>query len=93
MPLPGDDLVPSPMMELTHAITIDASPEQVWPWLVQLGHGRAGFYSDSRFWDQCVDWYYRLLSRERPGKPEVGYRIEESDRIVAEWPRPCSGWS
>lgn len=61
--------MPDPVVELTHAVTIDASPEQVWPWLVQLGHGRAGFYSDSRFWDRSVDWYDRVLSRERTGKP------------------------
>jgi hypothetical protein len=43
MPLPGDDLVPSPLVETTHAVTINAPPEQVWPWLVQIGQGRAGF--------------------------------------------------
>ncbi len=57
MALPGDDLVPSPTMELTHGVTIHAPPDQVWPWLVQLGHGRVGSYSDSRFWDRSVDWY------------------------------------
>src|SRR5664280_3895724 len=41
MPLPGDDLVPSPLVETTYAVTIHAAPEQVWSWLVQLGHGRA----------------------------------------------------
>jgi hypothetical protein len=43
--LPGDDLVPDPRTEATHAVTIDARPEDVWPWLVQLGQDRAGFYS------------------------------------------------
>src|SRR6185312_12202806 len=43
--LPGDDLVSSPTFNATRAISIDAPPEQVWPWLVQVGVGRAGWYS------------------------------------------------
>lgn len=43
--LPGDDLVPEPAEEVTHAITIDAPANEVWPWLVQIGQGRGGFYS------------------------------------------------
>ena len=85
MPLPGDDLVPSPLVQTTHAVTIHAAPEQVWPWLMQIGQGRAGFYSDSRFWDRCVDWYYRLLSREQPGEAPVGYHVEVADRVVPAW--------
>lgn len=43
--LPGDEWIPSPQLNATHAVTIHASPEQVWPWLAQLGQGRGGFYS------------------------------------------------
>jgi hypothetical protein len=43
--LPGDDLVPGCLYRTTRAITIAAPPAQVWPWLVQVGFGRAGFYS------------------------------------------------
>ena len=43
--LPGDELVPAPDWSYTHAITIYAPREAVWPWLVQLGQGRGGFYS------------------------------------------------
>src|SRR5262245_61191325 len=43
--LPGDDLVADPKTQATHAVTIDAPPEAVWPWLVQIGQDRAGFYS------------------------------------------------
>lgn len=43
--LPGDELVPRPRWSYTHAITIDAPASAVWPWLVQMGQGRAGFYS------------------------------------------------
>ncbi len=45
MPLPGDDLVPHPDSQATMAITIDAPPEAVWPWLVQMGVDRAGLYT------------------------------------------------
>jgi hypothetical protein len=44
-PLPGDDLVPDPVIQSTRAVTIEAPPEAVWPWLAQLGQDRAGFYS------------------------------------------------
>lgn len=43
--LPGDDLVTRPKLGYTRAITIDAPVEAVWPWLVQFGRGRGGFYS------------------------------------------------
>ncbi|MBZ4420241.1 hypothetical protein [Myxococcus sp. RHSTA-1-4] len=43
--LPGDGIVPNPVGGSTRAITIDARPEDVWPWLVQIGFRRAGWYS------------------------------------------------
>ena len=91
MRLPGDDLVPAPILQTTHAVTISAPPRQVWQWLAQTGQGRAGFYSDSKLWDRCVDWYYRLLSRQQPGKAAVGYHIAADDRIVAAWQDPRVG--
>jgi hypothetical protein len=48
MPLPGDELIPSAIGSLTHAITIHAPPRDIWPWLVQMGAGRAGWYSYDR---------------------------------------------
>lgn len=51
--LPGDDIVPAPDTVTDHAITIDAPPELVWPWLVQMGWGRAGWYT--------ARWVDRLL--------------------------------
>jgi hypothetical protein len=44
-PLPGDDLIASPLASLTNAVTIHASPRAVWSWLAQMGAGRAGWYS------------------------------------------------
>jgi len=44
--LPGDDTLPHAQYRSTRAITIEAPPEAVWPWLVQAGCRRAGFYSN-----------------------------------------------
>jgi hypothetical protein len=49
----GDSEVPSPTYETTLAITIHAAPEDIWPWLAQLGNGRGGLYS--------YDWLDRLF--------------------------------
>jgi hypothetical protein len=43
--LPGDDLITDPSHTETRGITIDAPPARIWPWLVQMGYGRAGWYS------------------------------------------------
>ena len=43
-PMPGDDLIPG-AGQATRAIAIQAAPEDLWPWLVQLGYGKAGWYS------------------------------------------------
>jgi hypothetical protein len=46
--LPGDDLIPDPAVVIDRQARLSASPEQVWPWLVQLGKGRAGWYLSRR---------------------------------------------
>jgi hypothetical protein len=46
--LPGDEIVPDPGLVATRAITIEAPPEDVWSWLVQIGADRGGFYSYDR---------------------------------------------
>ena len=51
--LPGDDLVPEPKCGYTQAVTIKASASEIWPWLVQIGYKRAGWYSH--------DWLHRLM--------------------------------
>jgi len=45
--LPGDALCPNATDQVTHAITIDAPPSRVWPWILQIGQDRGGFYSYS----------------------------------------------
>jgi hypothetical protein len=56
MVLPGDAMQPHPGMQFTRAITIDAPASAVWPWLVQLGQDRAGFYS--------YDWLENLIGSD-----------------------------
>ncbi|MDA8311549.1 MAG: hypothetical protein M0Z46_13250 [Actinomycetota bacterium] len=56
-PLPGDERTAHPRLQSTRAVTIDALPEQVWPWLMQMGIGRAGFYAH--------DWVERFMFRAR----------------------------
>jgi hypothetical protein len=51
--LPGDDIIARPTAVTDHAITIDAAPADIWPWLVQMGWGRAGWYT--------ARWVDRLL--------------------------------
>ena len=42
---PGDELVPAPLSFVNHAVTINAAPEQIYPWLVQMGADKGGLYS------------------------------------------------
>lgn len=65
--MPADDLVPEPMSTITHAITIEATPAQIWPWLAQLGAGRGGWYS----WDRI----------DNGGHPSADRILEEYQRI------------
>jgi hypothetical protein len=51
--LPGDDLLDAADIVATRAIGIDAPPSAIWPWLVQMGSGRAGAYT--------YDWIENLL--------------------------------
>jgi hypothetical protein len=51
--MPGDAEVPSAAYETTLAVTVDAPPADIWPWLVQMGYRRGGLYS--------YDWLDRLF--------------------------------
>jgi hypothetical protein len=44
-PMPGDEIVECPTFNATRAVTIAARPEEIWPWIVQMGVTRAGWYS------------------------------------------------
>ena len=55
--LPGDDLVRGARVVMDRAVTLPAPPERVWPWLVQLGKERAGWY--------LPGWLERAVPRGR----------------------------
>lgn len=68
-PLPGDAWIPHPKMESTRAITIQARQADVWSWLVQMGTGRAGWYSYA--------WLENLLPRGA-----IGAGITNAEQIL-----------
>ena len=43
--MPGDEVLDLPTFNATRAVTVEATPEEIWPWIVQVGYRRAGFYS------------------------------------------------
>jgi ribosomal protein S28E/S33 len=47
-PMPGDAIVANPSWCATRAVTIEAPADAIWPWIVQMGYRRAGFYSYDR---------------------------------------------
>jgi hypothetical protein len=67
-------------------VTIEASSGEIWPWLVQMGHYRAGFYADPSWWDKYSDRYLRSLSRKEAEESGYGFREVPSDqRIIPEF--------
>jgi hypothetical protein len=104
--MPGDQLVSEPSFNATRAITIDAPPEAVWPWLVQIGYGRAGWYSYDLFDNGARPSAERILPEYQ--EPKVGdwvpmwskvnettaFKINafEPDRWLL-WQKPRSSWA
>lgn len=82
-PMPGDELVTDPAIRLTRAVTIEAPPAAVWPWLVQMGYRRAGWYSYD-FFDNDNVHVHRIIPEFQVLKVgdimrtdvEGGFRVE-----------------
>jgi hypothetical protein len=66
--MPGDQYVKDPDFNATRAITIEAQPEEIWPWLLQMGFQRAGFYS--------YDW---IDSKNIPSKEVIVPELQKLD--------------
>jgi len=75
MTFPGDGLVPGEGGLSTMAVTIAAPPAAVWPWLAQMGNGRAGWYS----WDRLDNGGTPSATRIHP----EWTAIAEGDRLVS----------
>jgi hypothetical protein len=103
--LPGDDIVAGPGLCATRAASIAVPPERVWPWIIQLGQGRAGFYSydwlenlvgcDIHNADQIVpEWQHIAVGEEMRLHPELALRVAVVDpgrALVAASPPPAPG--
>lgn len=83
MRLPGDEVVEGVMDHRTRAVTIDAPPEAVWPWLVQIGENRAGWYS----YDWIENWVFPGTVHRADGRRSATYihpefqQLQVGDRI------------
>ncbi|MCP3997395.1 MAG: hypothetical protein GY722_20410 [bacterium] len=100
--MPGDELIPG-AGQATRAISIAATPEEVWPWLVQLGFGKAGWYSydwiDNDFQpsaDRVMAEYQLLaLGDKILMMPEMGFvvrSIDEPNSIVSVLEDGSTSW-
>lgn len=80
-PLPGDDVIAHPIVEWTRGITVRAAPEEVWPWLAQMGYGRGGWYTPE--WVDLVvnRWFF---GQRRPSPASA-------DRLVPEYQHVAVG--
>ena len=85
-PLPGDELVPDARYRVDHAVTIHAPADSVWPWLVQLGQDRAGFYSYA--------WLERMVGDDIHNADRIHpewQRLEVGDTVRAVQPGYMGG--
>lgn len=53
---PGDEIVPDPLIQLQYSLDIAAEPADIWPWLIQVGYHRAGWYIDK--WTDRIEQQY-----------------------------------
>lgn len=95
--LPGDELLDPADVVATRAITIDAPPSAIWPWLVQMGPGRAGAYtydwienvfglrmhSADRIHPEWQDLKVGDLVRGREDRPGMRVEILDPERTLA----------
>ena len=81
-PMPGDLLNAHPSFSGTRAVTVRARPEHIWPWLVQMGYRRAGFYSHDRLDNDGIPSADRIMPEYQDLK--VGDRIPMAPNSYAE---------
>lgn len=80
--MPGDDEVKNPILSATRAVTINAPPESVWPWIVQIGYHRAGWYAYDLFDNDDIPSAESVLPEFQ--HLEIGQVIGEEGNAVHE---------
>jgi proline iminopeptidase len=80
---PGAELIPGGTRGATMAVTIDVPPAQVWPWLLQMGYDRGGWYS----WDHLDNWGQSSVKTIHPEWQQVavGDRLPSMPDEKAWW--------
>ena len=79
--LPGDELIPKPNFQMTHAVNIDAPPEAVWPWIAQMGRERTGYYAFDLFTNQGIP--SATFVRQDIPAPAEGQEMDGGLRVLA----------
>lgn len=81
-PMPGDDIVEQATFNATRSVTVKAGPDQIWPWLLQIGFHRAGWYS--------YDWVDNLF---RPSSQRIVPELQhlEAGDVIPMGPGGSSG--
>jgi hypothetical protein len=84
MDFPGKDLIKDPMLELFYDIEIQAEPEEIWPWILQIGYHRGGWYIDT-WWDKFEQTYFwpMIVPKEARGtyKPASNVILPEYQNL------------
>jgi hypothetical protein len=86
--LPGDDVIPHPNFETTHAVSVAAPPATIWPWIAQGGYGRGGWYSES-WLDPII--IGALVVMTPAGKPKPTRPPRSADTILPAYQHPSVG--
>jgi hypothetical protein len=79
-PLPGDDLIPDPVTQITRAVNIDAPPQAAWPWIAQMGRERTGWYGFDLLVNQGVP--SATYVRQDLPAPQVGMKMDRGFEIA-----------
>lgn len=80
--MPGDEDIQRPILAATRAVTINAPPSAVWPWIVQIGYHRAGWYAYDLFDNDDIPSAESILPEFQ--HLEVGQVIGEEGNAVRE---------
>jgi hypothetical protein len=104
--MPGDEIVAKASFNATRAITIDASPQLVWPWIVQMGYRRAGFYTYPLLDNAGFESADRILEEYQPPKlgdwMPMAKKVNETTAFKVKafamhewllWEKPDSTWA